>query len=218
METSAQKSGEGDWQVHVLDLGLRPAQSLAVCASVPRSKGCCSPGPVTTEVPRVPWRADLRAGTTSHGSSEASKVALASAAAGWLPSRSCQERPEGCRQHRRVCPGPCGRLLRPFRQPREARVQLAAPAARPRALSGQRAGAALPGSGRGATPVRLPRRAVALRRLRCPQLAVLEAGAGRATEEAAALPRPLASQGSPVRGQEGPWRRVAPSAPRIRTG
>lgn len=94
-------------------------------------------------------------------------------------------------------------------------MQLAAPAVRPRAGGGQRAVAALPGPGRGAPAVRLPRGAEALRRLRRPRLSLLEAGAGRAAQEAAALPGPCAAESPPVRGQEGPRRGASPGAPRV---
>lgn len=195
--------------------GLRPTQSVAVSASVPRSKGCCYPGPATTEALRGTWKADLSADTTSHESSEAASVSLVAAAAGWLPPRGRREKPGGGRQRGRVSPGPRGRLLRSLRQPRAACVQLASPAARPRARGGQRASAALPGPGRGAPPVCLPRGAGALPGLCRQPLALLEAGAGWAAQEAAALPRPRAAQGPPVRGQEGPGRGAAPGAPCI---
>ncbi|XP_044791358.1 fibroblast growth factor-binding protein 3 isoform X1 [Bubalus bubalis] len=189
-----------------------PRWSPRVAASR-RTKGCCSPGPATAEAPRGPWRADLSAETASHESSEAASVALTSAAAGRLPPRGRREKAGGGRRRGRVGFGLRRRLLRPLCQPRAAHVQLAAPAARPRARSRQRASAALPRPGRGAPPMRLPRRARALRCLRRPPLALLEAGAERAAQEAAALPRPGAAQGPPVRRQEGPWRGAAPGTP-----
>lgn len=76
--------------------------SVAVSASVPRTKGCCSPGPATAEAPRGPWRADLSAETASHESSEAASVALTSAAAGRLPPRGRREKAGGGRRRGRV--------------------------------------------------------------------------------------------------------------------
>ncbi|KAL0616157.1 Fibroblast growth factor-binding protein 3 [Plecturocebus cupreus] len=119
--------GRGAGRCKCLGEVLRLAQLVAVSASVRRSREGSLPGAAPTDAVGEERSAE----TTEHESSEAASVAVAvAAAAEWLPPRGCKEGEGGSWQRGGAGPRAHGRLLGSLPQPRTARVQPAALAAR----------------------------------------------------------------------------------------